>query len=69
MTKVPNVIGKNAEEANRLVINAGLNISIEGQNLEGGKTVVVAQDPPADSNAEIGTIVTVYFTEPVAEDE
>ena len=69
MTKIPNVIGKTAEEANRMIINSGLNIKIEGQDLAGSKTVVVAQDPPADTNAEIGTVVSVYFVEPLEKDE
>ena len=62
--KVPNVIGKTAQEANQMIINAGLNIQIKGQDLEGSKTIVVAQDPPADSNVEIGSVVTVHFVEP-----
>ncbi len=62
--KVPNVIGKTAQEANQMIINAGLNISIVGQNLEGSKTVVVAQEPSADSTVEIGSVVTVHFVEP-----
>ena len=67
MTKVPNVIGKTAQEANQMIINAGLNIKIEGQDLEGSKTIVVAQDPPGDNSAEIGSVVTVHFVEPTAE--
>ncbi len=69
ITKVPNVIGKTAEEANQMIINAGLNIAIEGQDIEGGRTVVVAQQPAGESNAEIGSLVTVYFTEPPKETE
>lgn len=61
---VPGVIGKNAEEANRMIVNAGLNISIEGQGLEGSQTVVVAQDPPEGSTVEVGSVVTVHFVEP-----
>lgn len=65
--KVPNVIGKTAQEANQMIINAGLNIQIKGQDLEGSKTIVVAQDPPGDNSAEIGSVVTVHFVEPAAE--
>ena len=68
MAKVPNVIGKTAQEANQMIINAGLNIKIEGQNLEGSKTIVVAQDPPGDINAEIGSVVTIHFVEPAPEE-
>lgn len=63
-TTVPNVIGKTAQEANQMILNAGLNIRIEGQELEGAKTVVVAQEPAGDSTAEIGSIVTIHFVEP-----
>ena len=47
-----------------MILNAGLNIRIEGQELEGAKTVVVAQEPDGDSTAEIGSIVTIHFVEP-----
>lgn len=69
MTKVPNVLGKTAQEANQMIINAGLNISIEGQDLEGSKTAVVAQDPQPETNVEIGSVVTVHFVEPPKETE
>ena len=47
-----------------MIVNAGLNISIEGQGLEGSQTVVVAQDPPEGSTVEVGSVVTVHFVEP-----
>ena len=68
-TTVPNVVGKTAQEANQMIINAGLNISIQGQNLEGSRTVVVAQEPAGDSTAEIGSVVTVHFVEPPKEQD
>ena len=68
-TTVPNVVGKTAQEANQMIINAGLNISIQGQDLEGSRTVVVAQEPAGDSTAEIGSVVTVHFVEPPKEQD
>ena len=64
MTTVPSVIGKTAEEANQIIINAGLNIAIEGQDLEGSKTVVVAQEPAEGTVIEVGSVVTIHFVEP-----
>ncbi len=66
---VPNVVGKTAKEANQMILNAGLNIRIEGENPEGAQAVVVEQDPPADSTAEVGSLVTVRFVEKEAEAE
>ncbi|MBR6709465.1 MAG: PASTA domain-containing protein [Clostridia bacterium] len=60
---VPDVMGKSATAANKLLINAGLNIKIDGtQNYQtGGGAVVVAQSPEADTVVTPGTIVTVEF--------
>ena len=62
-TTVPNVVGKSASEANKLIVNAGLNIKIVGTELEGAKTVVVSQNPLPDTTVEIGSVVTVDFVE------
>jgi stage V sporulation protein D (sporulation-specific penicillin-binding protein) len=58
---VPDVIGKNASTTNRLIVNAKLNIRIEGaQNYnEGSGAVVVSQSPAAGTVVTPGTIVTV----------
>ena len=40
---VPYVIGKTGNEANRLILNAGFNIKIEGESLEHEGCVAVAQ--------------------------
>lgn len=47
---VPDVMGKSASAANKLLINAGLNVRIEGtQNYQNGTgAVVVSQSPAAD---------------------
>lgn len=67
-TKVPNVIGKTAEEANQMIINAGLNINIIGDDLEGAVTTIVAQQPEGDSVVEIGSVIDVYFVQPESEE-
>jgi stage V sporulation protein D (sporulation-specific penicillin-binding protein) len=60
---VPNVIGMSASAANRVLINAGFNISIEGAtNYDAGSgAVVVAQFPAAGSEATRGDVVSVTF--------
>ncbi len=60
---VPNVIGMSASAANRVLINAGFNISIEGAtNYDAGSgAVVVAQFPEAGSEATRGDVVSVTF--------
>ncbi len=63
VTKVPDVLGKTAEEANQLITNAGFNLVLEGDTGEGIKAIVVAQKPEAGSNAELGSIVTVTLQE------
>ena len=60
---VPDVMGRSASAANKLLIDAGLNIRIEGtQNYQSGTgAVVVSQSPAADTVVTPGTIVTVEF--------
>ena len=60
---VPNVIGMSASAANRVLINAGFNISIEGAtNYDAGSgAVVVAQYPAAGSEATRGDVISVTF--------
>ncbi|MBQ2826677.1 MAG: PASTA domain-containing protein [Clostridia bacterium] len=60
---VPDVSGKLAVAANRLIINAGLNIKIEGAlNVDSGSgAVVVNQSPAAGEVVPKGTVVTLEF--------
>lgn len=60
---VPNVVGRTAAAANSMIINAGLNIKIEGTRnyLSGTGAVVVSQSPAAGEIAEEGSVVTVTF--------
>jgi stage V sporulation protein D (sporulation-specific penicillin-binding protein) len=60
---VPNLIGKTAVAANSMVINAGLNIKIEGTKnyLSGTGATVVSQSPAAGTVVSRGEVVTVTF--------
>ncbi len=59
--KVPSVIGKTPEEANKILINCGFNIKIEGAlNFSCGKGAkVVSQYPVANTFYEKGEVVTI----------
>ena len=61
--RVPDVIGKTAEEANVLLTDAGLNVLIDGRASPGA--TVAAQSAPKDSTVPRGTVVriTMRFTE------
>ncbi|MBQ8552459.1 MAG: PASTA domain-containing protein [Clostridia bacterium] len=60
---VPDVMGQNATMCNRMIINSGLNIKIEGAtNYDvGGGAVVISQSPEAGTQVKPGTIITVEF--------
>lgn len=60
---VPNLIGKTAVAANSMLINAGLNIKIEGTKnyLSGTGATVVSQSPAAGTVVSRGEVVTVTF--------
>lgn len=60
---VPDVIGKLASNANKSLVNAGLNIRITGaENYNSGSgAVVVSQSPAAGASVQRGSIVTVEF--------
>ena len=60
---VPNVVGLSASAANRVLINAGFNISIEGAtNFDvGDGAEVIAQYPAAGTPATRGDVITVTF--------
>jgi beta-lactam-binding protein with PASTA domain len=58
---VPDVMGKSAEEANKILSNAGFNINIIGANnfAFGQGAVVVNQFPIADTYYQKGEVVTI----------
>lgn len=61
---VPNCLGLSAAAANQAVINANLNIYIEGSYREGvggASAVAVSQSPSAGESVRPGTVVTVSF--------
>lgn len=60
---VPVLLGRTAVSANETLAARQLNIRIQGTNnyLSGTGAVAIAQDPPAGTEVEIGTVVTVTF--------
>ena len=58
---VPNVIGKTAEEANKILVNSGFNIKFEGTNsfVVGQSPRVVSQYPMSNTYYECGGVVTI----------
>lgn len=61
--KIPNLLGKTAAEANQLLLNAGLNIRIEGaKNYKIGEgATVIAVSHMAGESVPKGTVITVTF--------
>lgn len=58
---VPNVMGMSAQQANRTILNSGLNIRLAGSGVEQPQSIAVLQEPAADSEVDVGTVVTVSF--------
>ncbi|MBO5944737.1 MAG: PASTA domain-containing protein [Clostridia bacterium] len=58
---VPNLTGLTLTEANRLAVNAGFNIKIAGTTQGAGQVLSYKQSIPANTSAETGAIITVYF--------
>lgn len=61
--KVPDVVGKTAEAANRLIMNENLNIRIDGaaNYTSGSGATVISQSPAAGTLVPAGTVVTLEF--------
>lgn len=61
--KVPNVVGKTAEAANRLIMNENLNIRIDGaaNYTSGSGATVISQSPAAGTLVPVGTVITLEF--------
>lgn len=57
--KVPDLIGKTAEIANRMLVNAGLNIDFEGASGQQEGAIVINQSVAAESMVAKGTVVTI----------
>ena len=60
---VPDLVGKGAYAANKMLINAKLNICIEGTDnyMSGAGAIVIEQSIPAGTKVSPGTVVTVTF--------
>lgn len=56
--KVPDVVGKTAEAANRLLVNEGLNVSLVGAT-NGDTATVISQSPAAGEMVPVATVVTI----------
>ena len=59
---VPNVVGKTAAEANRIMTNAGLIMKVAGATTSSsGDVHAISQDKAAGTETAAGTVVTVQF--------
>ncbi len=56
--QVPDLVGKTAEAANRLLVNAGLNVSLTGAT-NGDTATVISQTPAAGTSVPSGTVVSL----------
>ncbi|MEG1773378.1 MAG: penicillin-binding transpeptidase domain-containing protein, partial [Oscillospiraceae bacterium] len=65
---VPNVLGLSGQQANRTILNAGLNIKLTGCKIENSNAVAIAQNPAEGTPVEAGTVVTVEFADRGAPD-
>lgn len=61
MVTVPNVIGKTVDEANRAIVNAGLNISLDGGAVNNANAVAFSQSVDAGTEVGRGTVISVTF--------
>jgi len=55
---VPDLVGKTAEAANRMLVNAGLNVSITGAT-NGDTATVISQSHPAGTSVPKAAVVTI----------
>ncbi len=59
VVKMPSVVGKSLEEANKIITDAGLLIKIRGKSSD-EKMIVTRQEPLADSVVTQGATVVIY---------
>lgn len=67
LTTVPDLKGMTISQANKVIVNAGLNIKITGKSLEDSEAVVYSQDIEKDTAVEMGTVITVNFRQMLEE--
>jgi beta-lactam-binding protein with PASTA domain len=62
MVEVPNVIGKSAAEANRILVNAGFNLSLSGAlNFDQAPGAVVLAQSPCEGLLPRGSVISLTF--------
>ncbi len=61
---VPNILGLSAQQANRTLLNAGLNIRLAGDDIENAQSVAISQEPAPETMVDEGAVVTVTFAVP-----
>ncbi|MEA5136002.1 MAG: penicillin-binding transpeptidase domain-containing protein [Candidatus Fimivivens sp.] len=61
---VPNVLGLSAQQANRTLLNAGLNIRLAGDDIENAQSMAISQEPAPETMVDEGAVVTVTFAIP-----
>ena len=61
MTKVPNLVGLGAKQANDEAKNSNINIQFAGVSLALSGVISYKQSIPEGTEVEAGTVVTVYF--------
>lgn len=66
--EVPDLVGKTAEAANRILVNCGLNVSVSGATGKSG-AIVMSQSPAPGTAVEKGTVVTVDMRHEIASDD
>lgn len=66
--EVPDLVGKTAEAANRIAVNAGLNISISGAT-NGSTATVTSQSPAPGEKVPKGTLITISLRHDITSDD
>lgn len=59
--KVPDLTGMTSREANRALVNAGLNIRLKGTDVSGGSVTVNSQSIAPGTEVLMGSIISVTF--------
>ncbi len=62
-TVIPNIIGYSGQQANKTLINQGLNVRFTGVSINAPGCVVAKIDPPPGTEVERGSVVTLEFTD------
>ena len=68
LVTVPDVVGESGLVANKLILNAGLNIKITGVGIENENAVAAKQSVEAGEQVPRGTLITVDFADTTLQD-